>query len=73
MYNRTQSGGFQFLLILGLWGISFHAEIVFDLGKNILFKSVLGHCDSGAACSGAGRIFLHQMRIECIYSRMRSL
>ena len=44
MYNRTQSGGFQFLLILGLWGISFHAEIVFGLGKNLFFKSVLGHC-----------------------------
>ena len=38
------SGGFHFLLILDLWGISFHAVIVFDLGKNLLFKSVLGHC-----------------------------
>ena len=26
-------------------GISFHAVIVFGLGKNLLFKSVLGHCD----------------------------
>jgi hypothetical protein len=33
------------LLILDLWGISFHAVIVFGLGKNILFKSVLGHCE----------------------------
>jgi hypothetical protein len=33
------------LLILDLWGISFHAVVVFGLGKNLLFKSVLGHCD----------------------------
>ena len=38
-------GGFKFLLILDLWGISFHAVIVFGLGKNLLFKSVLGHCE----------------------------
>ena len=42
--SGTQCGGFQFLLILDLWGISFHAAIVFGLGKNLLFKSVLGHC-----------------------------
>ena len=36
--------GFQFLLILDLWGINFHAVIVFGLGKKLLFKSVLGHC-----------------------------
>ena len=28
-----------------LWGISFHAVIVSGLGGNLLFKSVLGHCD----------------------------
>ena len=27
-----------------LWGISFHAVVVFGLGKNLLFKSILGHC-----------------------------
>ena len=37
--------GFQFLLILDLWGLSFHAVIVFGLGKNLLSKSVLGHCE----------------------------
>ena len=26
--------------------ISIHAVIVFVLGENLLFKSVLGHCDS---------------------------
>ena len=36
--------GVEFLLILDLWGISFHGVIVFGLGKNLLFKSVLGHC-----------------------------
>ena len=42
--SGTQCGGFQFLLILDLWGISFHAVLVFPLGKNLLFKSALGHC-----------------------------
>ena len=32
------------MLILDLWGISFHAVVVFALGKNFLFKSALGHC-----------------------------
>ena len=31
-------------MILDLWGISFHAVVVFGLGKNLLFKSILGHC-----------------------------
>ena len=42
----THRGGFQFLLILDLWGISFHAVIVFSLGNDLLFKSALGHCDT---------------------------
>ena len=33
------------LLILDLWDISFHAVVVFGLGKNLLFKSILGRCD----------------------------
>ena len=37
-------GGFQFLLILDLWDISFHAVVFFVLSKNFLFKSALGHC-----------------------------
>ena len=32
------------MLILDLWGITFHAVVVFALGKNFLFKSALGHC-----------------------------
>ena len=38
------------MLILDLWGISFHAEVVFGLGKNLLFKSILGLCV--VACRG---------------------
>ena len=45
IYSGTQCGGFQFLLILDLYGIIFHDVIVFGLGKNVLFKSVLGHCE----------------------------
>jgi hypothetical protein len=38
--------GSQFLLILDPWGVSFHAAVVFGLGKDFLFKSMsLGHCD----------------------------
>ena len=45
LYSGTKCGGFQFLLILHLWGISFHAVVVFGLGKNhLLFKSSLGKC-----------------------------
>ena len=42
--KNFRSGVIQLLLILDLWGISFHAVVVFGLGKNILFKSILGHC-----------------------------
>ena len=42
--SGTHRGGFQFLLILDLWGISFHDVVVFGLGKDFLFKSVVGHC-----------------------------
>ena len=28
-----------------IWGISFHTVVIFGLGKDFLFKSVLGHCD----------------------------
>ena len=33
------------MLILDLWGISFHAAVVFGLGKDFLFKCALGHCE----------------------------
>ena len=41
--SGSQCVGFQFLLILDLLGISFHAVVVFDLGKDFLFKSTLEH------------------------------
>ena len=44
------------MLILDLWGISFHAVVVFGLGKNLLFKSILGRCGS-APC-------IHQTILE---------
>ena len=33
------------MLILAPRGISFHAVVVFGLGKNLLFKSILGRCE----------------------------
>ena len=42
--SGIHSRGFPFLLILDLWGISFHAMVVFGIGKDLLFKSALGHC-----------------------------
>ena len=30
--------------LLGLWGIRFHTVVVFGLGKDLLFKFVLGRC-----------------------------
>ena len=33
------------MLIIEIWGISFHAVVVFGLGKNLLFDSILGLCE----------------------------
>ena len=44
--SGTQCGGFQFLLILDVWGLKFYAAVVFGLGKHFLFKSTLGHCEN---------------------------
>ena len=48
--------------ILDLWGISFHAVVVFGLGKNLLFKSVLGHC-----VSSLKRIHVRSCLFFCIF------
>ena len=32
------------MLILDLWGISFHPVVVVDLGNDLLFNFVVGHC-----------------------------
>ena len=42
--KSSHHGGFQFLLILDQWGISFHAVVVSGIGKNLLFESIQGHC-----------------------------
>ena len=39
-------------------GISFHAVVVFGLGKNLLFKSILGRC-------GIGLVFFRILQIFC--------
>ena len=43
--SGTQHGGFQFIVILTPLGVPFHPVVVIGLGKNLLFKSVLAHCD----------------------------
>ena len=32
------------MLILDLWGISFHPVVVVGLGNDLLFNFILGHC-----------------------------
>ena len=67
------SGGCQFLLILDLWGISFHAVVVFGLGKDILLKSVLGHCDKFRVVLHTWTDFTHQLppMVRCAGSVLR--
>ena len=36
-------GDFSSCWFKNLWGVRFHAVVVFGLGENLLFKSVLGH------------------------------
>jgi hypothetical protein len=36
LYSGTQCGGFQFLLILDLWGVSFHAVVLFSAKKEVI-------------------------------------
>ena len=40
------------MVILDLWGISFHPEVVVGLGNDLLFNSILGPCV-------LRRIFIH--------------
>ena len=32
------------MLILDLWGISFHPAVVVGLGNDLLFNFIVGHC-----------------------------
>jgi hypothetical protein len=34
------------MVILDLWGISFHSAVVVGLGNDLLFNSILAHCDN---------------------------
>ena len=45
--------------MLTLWDVSFHAVVVFGLGKDVLFKSVLGRCAGINRTAGIirGRVF----------------
>ena len=43
--SGTHRGGFQCTWILTPQGVTFHPVVVIGLGKNLLFKSVLAHCD----------------------------
>ena len=45
----SQHGGFQFMLILDLWGISFHPVVAIGLGNKLLFNFMLGHCGKSLA------------------------
>ena len=42
----THRGRFQFIVILTPYGVSFHPVVVIGLGKNLLLKTVLGHCEN---------------------------
>ena len=52
------------MLILDLWGISFHAVVVFGLGKNLSFKSVLGHCGLGRMLAAESLEFIHHAFVD---------
>ena len=43
--SGTHRGWFQCIMILTPYGVTFHPVVVIGLGKNLLFKSVLAHCD----------------------------
>ena len=59
------------MLNLDLWGISFHAAVVFGLGKDFLSKSALGHCvvsiNVGQALVSSFIIFLGKGSKNVIY------
>ena len=42
--------GISILADYKIWGINFHAVIVFGLGKNLSFKFVLGHFGYAMSC-----------------------
>ena len=47
------------MLILDLWGISFHPAVVVGLGNDLLFNSSVGHCGS-SNCHRNNLIYVHR-------------
>ena len=48
-------------MILDLWGISLHAVVLFGLGKNLLFKSILGRCEKEFSMMHSENVFQKQL------------
>ena len=76
--SGTQCGGFQFVMILYLWGVSFHTVVVFALGKNLLFKFALGR--SILLCYknfqvlwwlAEGMLVLPQLKMDYIFNKVK--
>ena len=54
------------MLILDLLGIGFHAVVVFSLGKDFLFKSILGRCCESTKVGSTGRdLQLKKVNMNC--------
>ena len=60
------------MLILDLWGISFHAVVVFGLGKDLLFKSILGHGEMTIKRNYGGLNFKEQNTLERFSGNLRT-
>ena len=62
--SGTQRGGFQFIVVLTPQGVPFHPVVDICLGKNLLLKSVLGHCVCIVAMRIASLTKMHQQYIK---------
>ena len=60
----------RILIIADKWGITFHAVVVFGLGKDLLFKSVLGHCAENQKWKICSDDLTHT-NLSCIYIMRR--
>ena len=64
MTHSGARGGFQFLLILDLWGKSFHAVVVFGLDKNLLFNPCLAWDRKARKMSNQAATFLRLNELD---------
>ena len=46
------------MVILDLWGISFHPAVVVGLGNDLLFNSILAHCEGLTALYKNSKAFI---------------